>query len=397
MYVNESTLKTKQGTSKAPGDSGDRYTPMPRLSMLLVLLPSVAHAFTPTALPRHMSWATAGGRKPALTMAAPEELSAEIARLQLQVEIMKLQAQIDQARIQQPAPEAVAPPTSEPIVPPADAPPPDLDAVPTPDAVVLDAVPSLPSPVPSLPTPVPSLPTVPAAPQELVPSLAPVMTTAPAETIPEPAVAAEVVQQAATSSSFLPDVPLPVIAGLALVPVGYFGATKFVDFINTYYDGMQDDDATPPSSFAPPSNGNLMANRMWAEQQAEAEVARANSWYPASAEASRSAPEIFWAGVENLQQDPLGWVFGEPSALYSNAGGAPEGSAASTTSTTGDALAPASGDDGLSPVGSVVPTQAARRSSKKQRKGRRGQRVPPSTPEEVDAARRGEYDYYGSE
>ena len=37
-----------------------------------------------------------------------------------------------------------------------------------------------------------------------------------------------------------------------------------------------------------------------------------------SAPAERSMPEILSSGLANLKQDPTGWLFGEPSALYSN-------------------------------------------------------------------------------
>lgn len=35
-------------------------------------------------------------------------------------------------------------------------------------------------------------------------------------------------------------------------------------------------------------------------------------------EAQRSAPTIFFEGLENLKAEPVGWFFGAPSALYSN-------------------------------------------------------------------------------
>ena len=37
----------------------------------------------------------------------------------------------------------------------------------------------------------------------------------------------------------------------------------------------------------------------------------------------RSAPDILLGGLDNLGKDPLGWCFGPPSPLYSNAGSAP--------------------------------------------------------------------------
>ena len=44
---------------------------------------------------------------------------------------------------------------------------------------------------------------------------------------------------------------------------------------------------------------------------------------PAAAGQQRNAPDILLGGLENLSKDPLGWCFGPPSPLYSNAGSAP--------------------------------------------------------------------------
>lgn len=43
----------------------------------------------------------------------------------------------------------------------------------------------------------------------------------------------------------------------------------------------------------------------------------------AAAGGQRSAPDILFGGLGNLGKDPLGWCFGPPSALYSNAGSVP--------------------------------------------------------------------------
>ena len=43
----------------------------------------------------------------------------------------------------------------------------------------------------------------------------------------------------------------------------------------------------------------------------------------AAAGQQRSAPDILLGGLDNLSKDPLGWCFGPPSPLYSNAGAAP--------------------------------------------------------------------------
>ena len=44
---------------------------------------------------------------------------------------------------------------------------------------------------------------------------------------------------------------------------------------------------------------------------------------PAAAGQQRSAPDILLGGLDNLSKNPLGWCFGPPSPLYSNAGSAP--------------------------------------------------------------------------
>ena len=51
--------------------------------------------------------------------------------------------------------------------------------------------------------------------------------------------------------------------------------------------------------------------------------------------------------------------------------------------------------DGAAPTGRVVPTSPS--SMVKKGRKKRAKRVPPSTPEEIEAARRGEYDYTGGQ
>ena len=43
----------------------------------------------------------------------------------------------------------------------------------------------------------------------------------------------------------------------------------------------------------------------------------------AAGQQQRNAPDILLGGLDNLSKDPLGWCFGPPSPLYSNAGAAP--------------------------------------------------------------------------
>ena len=53
--------------------------------------------------------------------------------------------------------------------------------------------------------------------------------------------------------------------------------------------------------------------------------------------------------------------------------------------------------DGAMETGRVVPTGSKAKDRKEKRAAGRVQRVPPSSPEEVEAARRGEYDYTGGQ
>jgi len=59
----------------------------------------------------------------------------------------------------------------------------------------------------------------------------------------------------------------------------------------------------------------------------------------AAAAQRRSAPDILFGGLSNLGKDPLGWCFGPPSSLYSNAGWEPTSASMynnpSTTSAAG--------------------------------------------------------------
>ena len=242
--------------------------------------------------------------------------------------------------------------------------------------------------------------------------------------------------------------------------MGYFGATKFVDFVNERYeelngDGAKTSSAPPAPTFAPTPAGNVLANKMWRERAAEREAERASSWDEEDSELTlRSAPEIFFGGLENLAKDPKGWLFGSPSPLYSNARAvadapttptataapppvaatpAPAEAAPAVSDFRSDFLSSATPPRPVSPPvplddappevppaetaappaprapetaaaasGRVVPTGSAGYLKRKKRRAERAQReeqpdaerVAPSTPEEVEAARRGEYDFY---
>ena len=93
----------------------------------------------------------------------------------------------------------------------------------------------------------------------------------------------------------------------------------------------------------------------------------------------RSAADIFSKGLENLLNDPTGWLFGKPSALYSNLPVAPSSASFSATSPMTAApqgfkgakelareaarAQPAQGFDGVvTPAPAKAPTEEAPRS-----------------------------------
>jgi len=134
---------------------------------------------------------------------------------------------------------------------------------------------------------------------------------------------------------------LPLIAGFAVLSV-----------TETVFNRMVDDNARK-------TGGKLSANDIY-----EASKPTGSEWLktalsgppdqpaaaarPAPAPAApgraaaaqrRSAPDILFGGLSNLGKDPLGWCFGPPSSLYSNAGWEPTSASMynnpSTTSAAG--------------------------------------------------------------
>jgi hypothetical protein len=229
---------------------------------------------------------------------------------------------------------------------------------------------------------------------------------------------------AAAQPSSLPfglptDGGVPTLALAAvLVPTVAFGGKLFIDFVEQRYAELKASEAPGDAdararSFAPPSAGNLAANRRWSEREAAAEAERASSWV--SSPGGRSSTEIVAKGLTNLAEDPIGWFFGEPSPLYSNVAVARPLMATPPPARPMPPAAAASAMEAPPFEGRVVPTPA--RSERRQRREGAGEgfgsrtsagagasatagasasrpaRVPPSTPEEVEAARRGEWDY----
>jgi len=217
-------------------------------------------------------------------------------------------------------------------------------------------------------------------------------------------------------------VPTLALAAV-LVPTVAFGGKLFIDFVEQRYAELKASEAPGDAdararSFAPPSAGNLAANRRWSEREAAAEAERASSWV--SSPGGRSSTEIVAKGLTNLAEDPIGWFFGEPSPLYSNVAVARPLMATPPPARPMPPAAAASAMEAPPFEGRVVPTPAlAARSARRQRREGAGEgfgsrtstgasasasasagasasrpaRVPPSTPEEVEAARRGEWDY----
>jgi hypothetical protein len=275
--------------------------------------------------------------------------------------------------------------------------------------------------------------------------------------VPQVADAAATASQAAAASGGGGDPPNMLIFGVMLIPIGYLGATKFVEFVNTRFDEITAEQgggvptggpmAPPPMFPSEPAapGGNAAGQQAWAERQAEMEVMRASSWYAEQNDVGRSAPDIFLGGLQNLMEDPKGWLFGAPSPLYSNLPAtppevptAPPAAFSSAAANPGPFAAPPAEASGFGapaadaelasflskptaaptpapPAAAAAPGPAAAAgmsgrvvstaSPSAKRRGKRkgsslrapsagGERTPPQSPEEVEAARRGEYDYY---
>lgn len=472
--------------------------------LVCALLPA-AHAFTLSATPR----GKIRSREP--LMQTPAEAQAQMDALAQQIQMLQLQQQI--AALQQKSSQAATPAAAPaPIVEPTVATPPApvaiAEAVATPPAPV-----ALPEPVAMPPVPVPvAIPEAVATPpaplvrdpvevqaqmdavaqkiqmlqlQEQIAQMQKMQAAATPTVVPPPIAAAESAAVVAPppAALALPDIVIAppaalavpeaavdavsaswdnlnvvgVLAAVALLPVGYFGATKVAEFVNSRYDELQGDGTAaaaegplgPPTSFAPRAPGNAYANQLWAQRQADLEVARASNWEgaPAYVSGTRDAKDIFAAGLSNLLQEPTGWFFGQPSALYSNAAAPPAPLDATPTAATPVATPVAAAPVAATPVAapvaapitppvapqpvvpSVAPSPAApaaspaasgvmppaamptasgrvvpsgskamlKSSRRASRAARRAERVPPSTPEEVASARAGEYDYGQSE
>ena len=188
----------------------------------------------------------------------------------------------------------------------------------------------------------------------------------------------------------------------ALVPVAYLGANKFGEFIESRYADITggstvdsgEKASSEPRKFAPPSEGTLLANQLWSEREAEREMALASAWDEDAVPGDRSAPDIVFTGLTNLLQDPTGWFFGGPSPLYSNVPVRrvlpPMSEATQPISSMVGVVAPTAPSDPTAGATRRERRMAGRAAKKAARKRRT-----PSTPEELDRARAGDWDYYG--
>jgi hypothetical protein len=74
----------------------------------------------------------------------------------------------------------------------------------------------------------------------------------------------------------------------------------------------------------------------------------------------RSAPDILFAGLGNLGKDPMGWCYGPPSSLYSNAGSESTASAAGFQPPAAGFQPPAAGGRASQPYAAPAGTEATR-------------------------------------
>ena len=116
---------------------------------------------------------------------------------------------------------------------------------------------------------------------------------------------------------------LTIAAGLALLPVGYLGANKFVEFVNERYDELTGGDSNAASAapreareFAPPPTGNVLANRMWRERAAELEAQCPRSWGCRGRHSALRAGDPLWRPREPRQGSDRMVVWQRVSSLF---------------------------------------------------------------------------------
>ena len=145
-----------------------------------------------------------------------------------------------------------------------------------------------------------------------------------ASAIQEPAAAA--IQEPITSA--IPAIPEPITSAIP-EPITSAIPEPITSAIQESADAVVFQ-SPPTEMFIPPGSANLLLLALGLSvlplllslaKAVKPDLFRstdAGVMAPDSDESQRDAKEIFFGGLENLKQKPTGWLFGEPSALYSN-------------------------------------------------------------------------------
>ena len=281
-------------------------------TMSPLLLLGSALAFQLRAPPLNVASRRASG---SVVMAADAD-AVRSALADLQAQQSKLNALLATMEEPVPAPAPVAVPTPPPVVAAVPTPPPV--AVPTPPPVVPSAtefvmptppvVPTMPAveapPMPAMELVVPPTPVVP--PMPVVPPVPAVVPPMPAVVAPTPVVpeigaqwmmpAAEPVVDAVAKTSGTDGLFTAVVLFTA-IPVSTLAVVWLAGQVGI---------SLPKRAPA--------AERATGAADAPLSLGAGTD----GGNTGRSAADIFSKGLENLLNDPTGWLFGEPSALYSN-------------------------------------------------------------------------------
>jgi hypothetical protein len=111
---------------------------------------------------------------------------------------------------------------------------------------------------------------------------------------------------------------LPLIAGFAVLSVAETTFYRVVDDNARKTGGKLDSDNDPYSASNP--SDSWLKTVLGGPPAAGGQEGWNAGPSGAPAKQLRSAPDIFFGGLGNLAQNPLGWAFGPPSPLYSNTG-----------------------------------------------------------------------------
>ena len=280
-------------------------------TMSPLLLLGSALAFQLRAPPLNVASRRASG---SVVMAADAD-AVRSALADLQAQQSKLNALLATMEEPVPAPAPVAVPTPPPVVAAVPTPPPV--AVPTPPPVVPATEFVMPTPpvVPTMPAveapPMPAMELV-VPPTPVVPPM-PVVPPVPAVVPPMPAVVAPTPVVPEIGAQWMMPAAEPVVDAVAKTS-GTDGLFTAVVLFT----------AIPVSTLAvvwlAGQVGISLPKRAPAAERATgaADAPLSLGAGTDGGNTGRSAADIFSKGLENLLNDPTGWLFGEPSALYSN-------------------------------------------------------------------------------